>query len=57
RGRFIDQEAAKVLPVNIVSDGVLTRSVRDTAHFFMEAERYYRNRKLKPIGQVTGPAK
>ena len=57
RGRLIDQEAAKVLPVNIVNDGVLTRSVRDTAHFFMEAERYYRNRKLKPIGQVTGPGK
>jgi amidase len=57
RGRLIDQDAAKVLPVNIVNDGVLTRSVRDTAHFFMEAERYYRNRKLKPIGQVTGPGK
>ncbi len=57
RGRLIDQEAAKVLPVNIVNDGVLTRSVRDTAHFFMEAERYYRNRKLKPIGQVTGPSR
>ena len=57
RGRLIDQDAAKILPVNIVNDGVLTRSVRDTAHFFMEAERYYRNRKLKPIGQVTGPGK
>ncbi|MEQ3725744.1 amidase [Alcanivorax sp.] len=57
RGRLITQEAAKALPVNIISDGVLTRSVRDTANFFAEAEKYYRNRKLPAIGHVTGPGK
>ncbi|EKF74295.1 amidase [Alcanivorax hongdengensis A-11-3] len=57
RGRLVTQEAGKALPVNIISDGVLTRSVRDTANFFSEAERYYRNRKLPAIGQVTGPGK
>ena len=57
RGRLVTQEAAKALPVNIISDGVLTRTVRDTANFFAEAEKYYRNSKLPAIGHVTGPSK
>ena len=31
------------MPVRIVADGVVTRSVRDTAAFFREAEKVYRN--------------
>ncbi|MZR63216.1 amidase [Alcanivorax sp. DP30] len=57
RGRLVTQEAAKGLPVNIVSDGVLTRTVRDTANFFMEAEKYYRNPKLPPLGEIRGPSR
>lgn len=57
RGRLVTQEAAKALPVNIISDGVLTRTVRDTANFFAEAEKYYRNSKLPAVGHVTGPSK
>ncbi|PNE01836.1 amidase [Alcanivorax sp. MD8A] len=57
RGRLVTQEAGKALPINIISDGVLTRTVRDTANFFAEAEISYRNRKLPPIGQVSGPGK
>ncbi len=57
RGRLVTQEAAKALPVNIISDGVLTRTMRDTANFFAEAEKYYRNSKLPAIGHVTGPSK
>ena len=57
RGRLVTQEAAKALPVNIISDGVLTRTVRDTANFFAEAEKYYRNSKLPAVGHVTGPGK
>lgn len=56
RGRLIDNEAAKSLPVNIVADGVLTRSVRDTANFYAEAENYYRNPKLPAMGRVENPA-
>ena len=41
------------MPVKIISDGVVTRSVRDTAAFFREAERVYRNLRLPPIGDVT----
>ena len=31
------------MPVRIVSDGVVTRSVRDTAAFYREAEKVYRD--------------
>lgn len=52
RGRLVDSEAARALPLNIVADGVVTRSVRDTAHFYAGAEKYFRNRKLPGIGLV-----
>ncbi|WP_323132866.1 amidase [Marinobacter lipolyticus] len=56
RGRLVDNEAAKALPINIVCDGVVTRSVRDTARFYAEAERHFRNRKLPELGMVKGPS-
>ena len=57
RGRLVKSEASQSLPVDLISEGVLTRSVRDTARFFAAAERYYRNPKLPAIGEVTGPSK
>lgn len=57
RGRHINSLAARVLPINIVSEGVLTRSVRDTAHFHAAMERSYSNPKLKPVGLVEGAGK
>ncbi|WP_373000023.1 amidase [Marinobacter sp.] len=56
RGRLIDNEAAASLPINIISEGVLTRSVRDTANFLDHAETYYRNPKLPPVGKIEGPS-
>ena len=41
------------MPVRIVTNGVVTRSVRDTAAFYREAERIWRNPKLAPVGDVT----
>lgn len=61
RGRLVDNPAAKSLPINIVSEGVVTRSVRDTANFYAEAEawrptsRYPMSPKLPPIGRVDAP--
>lgn len=55
RGRVVDNEAAKTLPVNIVSDGVVTRSVRDSAAFIAHAEQYFHNPTLPEVGQVHGP--
>jgi len=42
RGRLAMNEMAKSLPINIVSDGIVSRSVRDTAAFFALAEEHYK---------------
>ncbi len=55
RGRLPQDRMSQQMPVRLVHDGVLTRSVRDTAAFYREAERIWRNRSLMPIGAVTGP--
>lgn len=56
RGRVVDNDAAKSLPVNILSDGIVSRSVRDTAGFMAQAEAYFRNPELPPVGMVEGPS-
>ncbi|MGV0635989.1 amidase [Mycolicibacillus trivialis] len=56
RGRLpLDRDFVQ-MPVRIVYNGVVTRTVRDTAAFYREAERRHRNRRLAPVGDVTGPA-
>lgn len=55
RGRLPLDRWLLQMPVKIVTNGVLTRSVRDTAAFYREVERIWRNRRLLPIGAVTGP--
>jgi len=57
RGRHAVSESARTLPINIISEGVVTRTVRDTALFHAQMERVHRNRRLPPIGQVEGPGK
>jgi amidase len=57
RGRLpLDEQSAR-MPLHLVANGVVSRSVRDTAAFLREAERAYRNPKLPPIGDVTAPGK
>lgn len=56
RGRHVNSEQARALPINIVSEGIVSRSMRDTARFHFEAEKYYRNKKLPPIGDIAGPS-
>lgn len=55
RARLVEEPVAKILPVNIVTDGVLSRSVRDTAMYFSEAEKLHRNPKLTPVGHIKDP--
>ncbi|GLE51191.1 amidase [Mycobacterium montefiorense] len=57
RGRLPLDPELRRMPVGIVANGVLTRSVRDTAAFYREAERIWRNPKLAPVGDVTGPGR
>ncbi|WP_370890754.1 amidase [Janibacter sp. GXQ6167] len=54
RGRHLGDPRTDGLPVAIVSGGVLTRSVRDTAALHAALEETYRNPKLQPIGEVKG---
>ena len=57
RGRLPQDQHLRMMPLRIVADGVLTRSVRDTAALYREMERVYRNPKLPPIGDVTEPGR
>lgn len=57
RDRLAQDKMLRDMPVRIVQDGVLTRSVRDTAAFYREAEKAYRNLKLPPIADITRPGK
>jgi amidase len=57
RGRLAQDKAFRDMPIRIVSDGVLTRTVRDTAAFYREAERVHRALHLPPIGDITRPIK
>ena len=54
RGRLPD--IAVPVPVDITVQGVLTRTVRDTARYYAEAERTYPVADLPPIGLVEGPS-
>jgi amidase len=57
RGRIPSDKLTREMPVQIIHDGVVTRSVRDTAAFIRESERVYRDLKLPPVGDVTHPGK
>ncbi len=44
------------MPVDIISNGVVTRTVRDTAHFLAAAHEHRPSRTLAPLGLVEGPS-
>ncbi len=54
RGRLLPHREEQLLPVAVTVDGVVSRSVRDTARWYAEAERLYRCRRLPAIGEVSG---
>lgn len=54
-GRLRRHTDEAMLPVSISVDGVVTRTVRDTARWYAEMERVHRSRWLPPMGEVTGP--
>ena len=57
RDRLAQDKLLREQPIRIISDGVVTRSVRDTAAFLREAEKVYRALKLPPIGDITRPGR
>jgi amidase len=57
RGRVPQDKMSREMPVQVVADGVVTRTVRDTAAYLRETERLAPSRRLRPIGDVTGPGR
>src|SRR6478672_11315725 len=57
RDRLAQDKVLRDMPVRIVSDGVVTRSVRDTAAFLRESEKVYRALHLPPVGDITRPGR
>lgn len=57
RGRLLDRPELERLPVPITRQGVLTRTVRDTARYLWAAEQTYRNSALPPVGWVEAPSR
>ena len=55
RGRLVDSLDTRLLPVRLTTQGVLTRTVRDTARYYAAAERLHRDPRLPAIGLVEGP--
>ncbi|MEC7816191.1 MAG: amidase [Pseudomonadota bacterium] len=55
RGRVANNDAAATLPINIISDGVVTRSVRDTAAFLAAAEQHRPAHDMPPVGTLEEP--
>ncbi len=63
RGRLVSPESSRGLPVPLSTEGVVTRTVRDSALFYSLAERMVRHdglvatvdTSLPPIGHVDGP--
>ncbi|EHI12938.1 amidase [Mycolicibacterium thermoresistibile] len=55
RGRLPLDRHMRQMPLRIVANGVLTRSVRDTAAFYREAELLTGRTRLPPIGDITRP--
>jgi amidase len=56
RGRNITSRT-EIVPVNIAEDGIVSRTVRDTANYYAALEKYHTAKGLPAIGHVTGPAK
>lgn len=57
RGRIAQDLYYSLIPVQIVVQGVLTRTVRDTAAFYREAERVRPAAGMPPVGDVTRPGR
>ena len=57
RGRIIPSRMLAKQPIVFATDGIVSRSVRDTAHFYEHIERLNRKPELEPIGSVTSPIK
>ena len=56
RGRQLGS-ITKPLPIDIVTHGIVSRTVRDTANYFHAMEQHFKHPKYPEIGLVKGPSK
>ena len=56
KGRHIDIFTNK-LPIDFAEQGIVSRSVRDTANYFAAIEKFYKNPNLPAIGKVEQSSK
>jgi amidase len=56
RGRNI-MSMSQLAPIDIAQDGILSRTVRDTANYIAGLEKYHHNATLNPIGLIDKPNK
>src|SRR5690606_4028325 len=57
RGRVAPSAEGRMLPIDIISNGIMSRSVRDSAWFLADIDRTFPAKKLPRVGLVEGPAK
>lgn len=57
RNRLAQVAGTNIMPINIINQGILSRTVRDTAEFYYAAEKQKKNKKLPDIGQVRNPGR
>lgn len=57
RGRLYPDLGSRLMPVDILTEGLLTRSVRDLALHIARAEMLYKSKKLPAVGHVDRPMK
>jgi amidase len=55
RGRIVDPLESASLPVNILANGIVSRTVRDTAAFVEAAEAFRPPAGMPAVGRVEGP--
>ncbi|GAB07914.1 amidase [Gordonia amarae] len=56
RGRVAAAIESRSAPIDLISNGVVTRTVRDSAHFYADIERRSPASGMDPIGLVEGPS-
>jgi amidase len=55
RHRLPTLAVADKMPINLLAEGLVSRTVRDTAAFYAEADRHYPASGLPAIGHVSAP--
>ncbi|GAB17573.1 putative amidase [Gordonia effusa NBRC 100432] len=56
RGRVIASVEGEAAPIDIISNGIVSRSVRDTAHFLADSQKFSPAKKMPALGLVEGPS-